>query len=79
VTEAAQNDPEETMLKTTILLSIALAVAVSTSADAAKKKHHHHAAAAMTVGSTGGSPGMDATDAQRTKFFQDAFFPLGAK
>jgi Spy/CpxP family protein refolding chaperone len=66
------------MRKITILLSIALAVAVSTSAEAAKKKHHH-AAPAVTVGSTGGSPGMDATDAQRTKFFQDAFFPLGAK
>ena len=67
------------MRKITILLSIALAAAVSTSAEAAKKKHHHHAAAAMTVGNTGGSPGMDATDAQRAKFVQDAFFPLGAK
>ena len=67
------------MPKITILLSIALAVAVSTSAEAAKKKHHHHAAPAVTVGNTGGSPGMDATDAQRAKFFQDAFFPLGAK
>jgi len=67
------------MRKITILLSIALAVAVSTSAEAAKKKHHHHAAPAVTVGNTGGSPGMDATDAQRAKFFQDAFFPLGAK
>ena len=68
------------MRKITMLLSIALAVAVSTSADAAKKKsHHHRAVAAVTVGSTGGSPGMDATDAQRTKFFQDALNPLGAK
>ena len=67
------------MRNITILLSIALAIAVSTSAEAAKKKHHHRAAAAVTVGNTGGSPGMDATDAQRAKFFQDAFFPLGAK
>jgi hypothetical protein len=67
------------MRKITMLLSIALAVAVSTSAEAAKKKSHHRAAEAVTVGSTGGSPGMDATDAQRAKFFQDALNPLGAK
>jgi hypothetical protein len=68
------------MRKTTILLSFALAVAVSTSADAAAKKHHHHhTAVPVTAGDTGGSPYMDATEAQRAKFFQDAFFPLGAK
>jgi Spy/CpxP family protein refolding chaperone len=67
------------MRKITILLSFALAVAVSTSADAATKKHHHHVTAAVTAGNTGGSEYMDATDAQRAKFFHDAFFPLGAK
>jgi hypothetical protein len=51
--------------------SILLVAAVSTTADAAKKKAK--AAAAPAVVS------VDATDAQRAKFFQDAFNPMGAK
>jgi hypothetical protein len=65
------------MRKYSVLLAIVLAAAVSTSADAAKKKGHR-AAASVTVGNTGG-PMMDATDPQRAKFFQDAWFPAGAK
>jgi len=65
------------MRKCTLLLSVLLAVAVSTTADAAKKKRHHRTAEAA-ITNTGG-PGLDATDAQRAKFFQDMFNPMGAK
>jgi hypothetical protein len=60
------------MRKCTLLLSVLLAVAVSTTADAAKKKHHKMAAEPAITN-------VDATDAQRTKFFQDMFNPMGAK
>ena len=58
------------MRKLTLVLSMLLVAAVSTTADAAKKKR----VKAAPVASVG-----EATDAQRTKFFQDAFNPLGAK
>ena len=73
------------MRNVALLVSFVGAVAFSTSAYAAHKVHHHHhhhkaaAAAEQTVGSTGGMPGMDATEDQRAAFFRDALFPMGAK
>ena len=60
------------MRKLTLIVSILLVAAVSTTADAAKKKKAKAAAAPAFVN-------VDATDAQRAKFFQDAFNPMGAK
>lgn len=59
------------MRKFTVVLSILLAAAVSTTAHAAKKKKAKAPAPAVV--------NVDATDAQRAKFFQDAFNPLGLK
>jgi hypothetical protein len=57
---------------TTVILSIMLVAAVSTTADAAKKKRAKgKPAAAVSVG--------EASDAQRAKFWQDAWNPAGAK
>ena len=61
------------MRKFTLILSMLLVAAVSTTADVAKHKKKAKAAAAPTV-VTG-----DATDAQRARFFQDAFNPMGVK
>jgi hypothetical protein len=62
------------MKKLTLILSMLLVAAVSTTADAAKHKGKAKAkAAAPAVVS------MDANDAQRAKFFQDALNPMGAK
>jgi hypothetical protein len=66
------------MKKSTLMLSILLAVAFSATADAASKKKSHHANQAM-AGNSGGAPGVDGTDAQRTKFFSDAMNPAGLK
>jgi hypothetical protein len=60
------------MRKLTLILSILLVAAVSTTADAAKKKGKAKAAAPAAAN-------VDATDAQRAKFFQDAWNPMGAK
>ena len=60
------------MKKLTLILSMLLVAAVSTTADAAKHKRKSKAAAPAAVN-------VDATDAQRTKFFTDAINPLGAK
>ena len=48
-----------------------LVAAVSTTADAAKHKRKAKAAPAVV--------NVDASDAQRTKFFTDAINPMGAK
>ena len=69
------------MRKVSVLIATLIAAMVSTSADAAMKKghHRHHVAAAVTVGNTGGAPYMDATEAQRARFFHDTLFPWEAK
>jgi hypothetical protein len=59
------------MKKLTLLLSMLLVAAVSTTADAAKHKRKAKAAPAVV--------NVDATDAQRAKFFHDALNPMGAK
>ena len=60
------------MKKLTLILSMLLVAAVSTTADAAKHKRKAKAAAPAVVTT-------DATDAQRAKFFQDALNPMGVK
>ena len=59
------------MKKLTLILSMLLVAAVSTTADAAKHKRKAKAAPVAV--------NVDASDAQRTKFFTDAFNPMGAK
>ena len=75
------------MRKTTLCLSILLAVAVSTAAQA--KKHHHHmmapaASAAAVAGKPNGyawpgTPFLSATQDQRNAFLGAAINPMGAK
>ena len=60
------------MRKLTLLLSILMIVAVSSTADAAKKGKAKNAKAAPVAS-------LEPSDAQRVKFWQDAFNPAGAK
>lgn len=59
------------MKKLTLILSMLLVAAVSTTADAAKHKRKAKATPAAVS--------VDASDAQRTKFFTDAINPMGAR
>ncbi len=60
------------MKKLTLILSMLLVAAVSTTAVRLKHRHKAKTAPATVVN-------VDASDAQRTKFFTDAINPMGAK
>jgi hypothetical protein len=63
----------------TLLLSLVLAAAMATTADAAKRSKHHHRAATASTTDWPGNPYSDLTEAQRDRFFRDAFNPAAAK
>ena len=67
----------------TLLLSLLLAVGVSTTADAAKKKRHHHAKPAAAESpilgySYAGKPYQEVEMKYRDQFWKDVVFPFGA-
>lgn len=70
----------DTMRKGTLLLSILLAVAVTSTVADAKKRHMKAAAAPAVAGyAWPGLPYQSYTIQQRDAFMRDALFPIGAK
>jgi phage regulator Rha-like protein len=62
------------------LLSVVLATAVASTAQAAHARHHHvHRSAEASSTDWAGNPHMTLTQNQSAAFFRDAMNPMGAR